>query len=98
MLVRSLILVLVISTASLAHAQAPTPTSQPPADTDTPAYEEQVIVTASKAEEQLVNAPAAVSVPFMRMSLGPRTSRSAVPSSRRSNSWATRPGARKHGA
>ena len=36
--------------------------AQPPAPDAPPAFEEQVVVTASRVEEQLVNAPAAVSV------------------------------------
>ena len=41
----------------------PTPNQQPSQDPDKPVtFEEQVVVTASRAEEQLVNAPAAVSV------------------------------------
>jgi outer membrane receptor protein involved in Fe transport len=41
----------------------PTPPAEPPADAaEPPIYEEQVIVTASKVEQQLVNAPATVSV------------------------------------
>ena len=48
-------------------AQQPTQQPQPPqGDPNAPeqvqTYEEQVVVTASKSEEQLVNAPAAVSV------------------------------------
>ena len=37
------------------------PEEQPP-DEQPPVYEEQVVVTASKVEQQLVNAPATVSV------------------------------------
>ena len=36
--------------------------AQPPAEDAAPAFEEQVVVTASRVEEQLVNAPAAVSL------------------------------------
>ncbi len=45
------------------QGQGQTTTQQPPQDPDKPVtFEEQVVVTASRAEEQLVNAPAAVSV------------------------------------
>src|SRR4030095_5955430 len=41
----------------------PTPNQQPAQDPDKPVtFEEQVVVTASRSEEQLINAPAAVSV------------------------------------
>jgi outer membrane receptor protein involved in Fe transport len=44
-------------------AQQPDPTKQEPENPDQPpVYEEQVVVTASRLEEQLVNAPATVSV------------------------------------
>jgi outer membrane receptor protein involved in Fe transport len=46
-----------------AVAQTPPPPAQPPDPPEQPPiYEEQVIVTASKVEQQLVNAPATVSV------------------------------------
>jgi len=47
-----------------AFAQVPTPPPQPPAkpEEQPPVYEEQIVVTASKVEQQLVNAPATVSV------------------------------------
>ncbi|MEP7116070.1 MAG: TonB-dependent receptor [Acidobacteriota bacterium] len=49
--------------APSALAQTPAPPAQPPATPEQPPiYEEQVIVTASKVEQQLVNAPATVSV------------------------------------
>ncbi len=41
------------------HASGQTPEEQPP---EAPVYEEQVVVTASKTEEKLVNAPATVSL------------------------------------
>ena len=45
------------------QGQQPANQQQPAQDTDKPVtFEEQVVVTASRAEEQLVNAPAAVSV------------------------------------
>src|SRR4029079_2156917 len=40
----------------------PPPQQQPPQPDQPPVYEEQVVVTASKVEQQLVNAPATVSV------------------------------------
>ena len=56
-------LTLALATSTAAFAQAPTPPAQPPAKPDAPPiYEEQVVVTASKVEQQLVNAPATVSV------------------------------------
>ena len=56
-------LTLALATSTAAFAQAPTPPAQPPAKPDVPPiYEEQVVVTASKVEQQLVNAPATVSV------------------------------------
>jgi outer membrane receptor protein involved in Fe transport len=51
--------------SSTAFAQTPAqPPPQPPAkpEEEPPVYEEQVVVTASKVEQQLVNAPATVSV------------------------------------
>jgi iron complex outermembrane receptor protein len=60
---------LVFATSSLALAQTGTqpppqqpPPSQQPPPPEQPVYEEQVVVTASKVEQQLVNAPATVSV------------------------------------
>ena len=63
-------LMLALSSSAAAFAQAPTPQapspaqpSQPPAKPDgQPIYEEQVVVTASKIEEKLVNAPATMTV------------------------------------
>ena len=57
-------LMLVIASTT-AFAQVPTPPpAQPPAkpEEQPPVYEEQVVVTASKVEQQLVNAPATMSV------------------------------------
>src|SRR5215204_4131470 len=52
---------LVFLSATTAFAQ--TAPQQPPAKPEEPpVYEEQVVVTASKVEQQLVNAPATVSV------------------------------------
>jgi outer membrane receptor protein involved in Fe transport len=63
----ALLVVLFLAAAGLAHAQ--TPAAQPPAQPPTPPpaeeppiYTEAVVVTASKVEQQLVNAPATVSV------------------------------------
>ncbi len=56
-------LTLALAGSTAAFAQAPTPPQQPPAKPDAPPiYEEQVVVTASKVEQQLVNAPATMSV------------------------------------
>ena len=58
-------LTVVLATSSVALAQTgtqPPPQQPPPQPTDPPVYEEQVVVTASKIEQQLVNAPATVSV------------------------------------
>src|SRR5690349_16918553 len=59
-------LVLSMAAPALAQATAPPPQQQTTPDeqnaNQTPIYEEQVVVTASRTEEQLVNAPAAVSV------------------------------------
>ncbi len=56
-------LTLALASSTAAFAQAPTPPQPPPAKPDQPPiYEEQVVVTASKVEQQLVNAPATVSV------------------------------------
>ena len=61
-------LTLVLATSSVAFAQAgtqqppPQPAQPPPPPDQPPVYEEQVVVTASKVEQQLVNAPATVSV------------------------------------
>ena len=56
-------LTLALASATAAFAQVPAPPQPPPAKPDQPPiYEEQVVVTASKVEQQLVNAPATVSV------------------------------------
>jgi outer membrane receptor protein involved in Fe transport len=65
MRVRNLAVASILMIASSAFAQ--TGTQQPPAKPEQkpeeqPVYEEQVVVTASKIEQQLVNAPATVSV------------------------------------
>ncbi len=54
---------LALASSTAAFAQTPTPPQQPPAKPEeAPIYVEQVVVTASKVEQQLVNAPATVSV------------------------------------
>jgi iron complex outermembrane receptor protein len=50
------------STAAFAQGGSPPPQQPPPKPEEPPVYEEQVVVTASKIEQQLVNAPATVSV------------------------------------
>ena len=57
-------LLLAAAVPAFAQAQSqPTPNQQPSQDPDKPVtFEEQVVVTASRSEEQLVNAPAAVTV------------------------------------
>jgi outer membrane receptor protein involved in Fe transport len=49
-----------------APAQPPTPTPPEPEETTPPIYTEAVVVTASKVEQQLVNAPATVSGDLLR--------------------------------
>ena len=52
-----------LASSASALAQTPQPPAQPPATPEQPPiYEEQVVVTASKVEQQLVNAPATVSL------------------------------------
>jgi outer membrane receptor protein involved in Fe transport len=56
-------LMLAMASSTAAFAQTPTPPAQPPAKPEEqPIYEEQVVVTASKMEEKLVNAPATMTV------------------------------------
>lgn len=61
---RAAILALLLVSAGRAAAQTPAqpPPQPPPADEQPPIYTEAVVVTASKVEQQLVNAPATVSV------------------------------------
>lgn len=54
--------VLALPLAAFAQATAPQPPQQPPPKPEEPVYEEQVVVTASKIEEKLVNAPATMTV------------------------------------
>jgi outer membrane receptor protein involved in Fe transport len=62
MSVRKFAMALMLALASTT-AFAQTPTQQPPPKPEEPpVYEEQVVVTASRVEQQLVNAPATVSV------------------------------------
>jgi outer membrane receptor protein involved in Fe transport len=60
MTVRLLFIIVSMALAAPAIAQQPPPTPQDPDEPVT--YEEQVVVTASRGEQQLVNAPAAVSL------------------------------------
>ena len=66
MTVRRLVLVIALTLAApsavFAQAGSPPPQQPPPKPEEPPVYEEQVVVTASKVEQQLVNAPATVSV------------------------------------
>lgn len=69
MIVRALVLVVLASCSlgpTAAQGQTPTPPSTPPAqgpqNPTAPVFVDQVVVSASRAEEQLVNAPAAMSV------------------------------------
>ena len=65
MCVRSLVMCAFLAVATSAEAQGGGQQPPPPQDqqsTDEVRYEEQVVVSASRTEEQLVNAPAAVSV------------------------------------
>jgi len=56
-------LLLATSTTAFAQTGGTTPPQQPPAKPEeAPIYEEQVVVTASKVEQQLVNAPATMTV------------------------------------
>ena len=57
-------LLLAVAVPAFAQGQGqPTPNPQPAGDPDKPVtFEEQVVVTASRSEQQLINAPAAVSV------------------------------------
>src|SRR6186997_3380925 len=63
MSVRQLAAGLLLACASTTvFAQTPAPQQPPPKPEQPPVYEEQVVVTATKVEQQLVNAPATVSV------------------------------------
>jgi iron complex outermembrane receptor protein len=55
-------MLLLASTSAFAQTGTPQATPPPAKPEDQPVYEEQVVVTASKVEQQLVNAPATVSV------------------------------------
>ncbi len=65
---QAMALMLALATSSVVFAQTGTqpppqqPSQPPPTPQEPPVYEEQVVVTASKVEQQLVNAPATVSV------------------------------------
>ncbi|MEY4095630.1 MAG: Colicin receptor precursor [Acidobacteriota bacterium] len=58
----SAVVMLFALTASTALAQSGTPQQPPAKPEEQPVYEEQVVVTAARVEQQLVNAPATVSV------------------------------------
>ena len=63
----AVLLALAAASSTAVFAQAPTPPPQAPAQPpakpeEAPIYEEQVVVTASKLEQQLVNAPATMTV------------------------------------
>src|SRR5678810_451390 len=67
MFVRALVLCVLVACATSVSAQAQGGAQQPtsPQDQQSPdevRYEEQVVVSASRTEEQLVNAPASVSI------------------------------------
>ena len=53
---------LLVCASTAAFAQTQPPPQPPPKPEEQPVYEEQVVVTATKVEQQLVNAPATVSV------------------------------------
>jgi outer membrane receptor for ferrienterochelin and colicin len=55
-------LMLLASTAAFAQTPQTGTQQPPPKPEEPPVYEEQVVVTASRVEQQLVNAPATVSV------------------------------------
>ena len=56
------ILVLVGAASAFAQGNPQSPPSPPPADEQKPTFEEQVVVSASRSQEALVNAPAAVTL------------------------------------
>ena len=63
MIARLLAGILVLAFAAPAFAQGnqqPPPPQQPPAEEAKPNFEDQVVVSASRSEQALVNAPAAV--------------------------------------
>lgn len=63
MCIRALLIAAALSAAVPAYAQQPAPPQPAPQEEEQPvSYEEQVVVTASRSEQQLVNAPAAVSI------------------------------------
>ena len=57
-----LLFALTASAAFAAQQQPPSPPAQAPTPEDPQTYEEQVVVSASRSEQQLVNAPASVSL------------------------------------
>ena len=63
MCIRALLVAAALSATLPAYAQQQAPPQPAPQDEEQPvSYEEQVVVTASRSEQQLVNAPAAVTV------------------------------------
>jgi len=74
MCLRTVLVAAVVAVASPLFAQQP-PQAPPPDEEDQPiSYEEQVVVTASRTEQQLVNAPAAVTlVPTTTIQNSPTT-------------------------
>ena len=58
----SAVALMLVFASTAASAQSATPQQPPAKPGEQPVYEEQVVVTASKVEQQLVNAPATVSV------------------------------------
>ena len=62
MMMRLALLSAVLAVAAPVYAQQPPAPQAPPAEEQAITFEEQVVVTASRSEQQLVNAPAAVSL------------------------------------
>src|SRR5688500_9407340 len=62
MIARLLAAGLLLALASPLHAQGNAPASPPQDPTERPTFEDQVVVSASRTEEELVNAPAAVTL------------------------------------
>ncbi len=62
MCIRALLVAAALSVTVPAYAQQQAPAQPDPQEEEQPVYEEQVVVTASRSEQQLVNAPAAVTL------------------------------------